>query len=94
MIGSYGPVFGELMHPHRREYPDDFVKYWERKIWNHWFDYQRTILVSIDEPSCKVVGMADWQRQGNGVEKRELARLDPRLFHPNSLIELCITDQE
>jgi len=72
-------LFGELMHPHRHEYPEDFVNFFERRIWSHWFEYQRTILVSEDPESGKVVGVADWERQGNNAQTTTgLARLDPR----------------
>jgi hypothetical protein len=72
-------LFGELMHPYRHEYPEDFIQFFERRIWVHWFQYQRTILVSEDPVSGKVVGVADWERQGkNALTTTKLGRLDPR----------------
>lgn len=72
-------LFGELMHPHRHEYPEDFIKFFERRIWAHWFEYQRAILVSEDPASGKVVGVADWERQGKNARiTTNLGRLDPR----------------
>jgi hypothetical protein len=72
-------LFGELMHPHRHEYPEDFIGFFERRIWSHWFQYQRTIIVSEDPASGKVVGVADWERQGKNPETTtKLGGLDPR----------------
>jgi hypothetical protein len=73
-------LFGELMHPHRHEHPEDFVAFFERRTWTHWFEHKRAILVSLDPESGKVVGAADWERQGEGAQKRELARFDPRPY--------------
>ena len=74
-------LFGELMHPHRHEYPEDFIQFFERRIWAHWFDSHRTILVSEDPASSKVVGVADWERQGkNARTTTQLGRLDPRRY--------------
>jgi hypothetical protein len=70
-------LFGQLMHPRRHEYPEDFIKYFERRVWGHWFDTHRTIIVSEDPTSGKVVGVADWERQGKNAAT-SLGRLDPR----------------
>ncbi len=73
-------LFGALMHPRRHEYPEDFIRFFERRIWAHWFDYQRSILVSEDPLSGKVVGVADWERQGKHARLTTKLRtlLDPR----------------
>jgi hypothetical protein len=72
-------LFGDLMHPKRHEYPEDFIRFFEHRIWTHWFEYQRTILVSEDPVSGKVVGVADWERQGeNALTTTKHGRLDPR----------------
>lgn len=73
-------LFGELMHPHRHEHPEHFVAFFERRTRTHWFEHKRAILVSLDPESGKVVGAADWERQGEGAQKRELARFDPRPY--------------
>ena len=36
-------------------------------------------LVAVDEEG-KVVGIAKWQRQGDGGKAREFGRLDPSMF--------------
>jgi hypothetical protein len=73
-------LFGRLMHPHRNEYPEDFITFFEHKFLAHWVDHKRVILVSLGTESGKVVGVADWERQGHGVRKRELANVDPRVY--------------
>lgn len=67
-------LFGQLMHPHRKQYPDDFVTFFERKIRKHWYEYNRRFLVSCDAESGRVLGVALWERQGKGGG---LAKYDP-----------------
>jgi hypothetical protein len=67
-----------LMHPHRHEYPEDFVRSFERELRVQWFDPKHVILVAVDPPSGKVVGVAKWERQGDGGRKREFSIFDPR----------------
>ena len=57
-------LFGELMHPYRKEYPEDFVRYWEGKFASHWHDPKHHFLVGLDGKTGKVVAVADWDRQG------------------------------
>ncbi|KAG9245921.1 putative GNAT family acetyltransferase [Calycina marina] len=58
-------LFGLLMHPHRKEFPEDFVAYWQRRLLSHWFDPNRVFLVGLDKVSGKIVGVAYWERQGD-----------------------------
>ena len=60
-------VYGHLMHPHRKGYPEDFIAFFFYKVGKHWLDYTRVILVSVDDASGRVVGFADWQKQGNNL---------------------------
>ena len=60
-------VYGHLMHPHRKEYPEDFIAFFFYKVRKHWLDYTRVILVSVDDASGRVVGLADWQKEGNNL---------------------------
>lgn len=57
-------LFGVLMHPHRKEYPEDFVLYFERKFLSHWYDSNHHFLVGLDRVSGKVIAVAEWERQG------------------------------
>lgn len=66
---TYHAVFGGLKHPNRKEYPDDFVKYFYYKIGQHLYLSSRRVLVATDDVSSKVVGIADWERQGKDVNE-------------------------
>jgi hypothetical protein len=57
-------LFGELMHPHRKEHPQDFVAYFERRFLRHWNDPHARFLVGLDEQTGKVVAVAQWLRMG------------------------------
>ena len=69
-------IIGELMHPHRKEYPDDVYWFLLRGIRQRFWDWRHRFIVVIDDG--KVVGAADWRRLGRGGEKLELGRTDPR----------------
>ena len=57
-------LFGKLMHPHRKEYPEDFVHYFEGKFVKHWDDPNHHFLVGLEKETGRVVAVADWERQG------------------------------
>jgi len=71
-------MLGDLMHPHRHEFPGDVIRFFEHKIWLDSLDRKKTILVVTDPESRKIVGVGDWERQGNGGEALDYALLDPR----------------
>lgn len=56
-------LYGHLMHPYRDTYPEDFVKYFERKISKDWYMPNRHFLVGLDPDSGKVAAIASWDRQ-------------------------------
>ncbi|EGD93523.1 hypothetical protein TESG_01068 [Trichophyton tonsurans CBS 112818] len=39
-------VMGPLLHPLRREYPNDYLNYWRRKCWEKWWNYSYVFVVS------------------------------------------------
>lgn len=62
-------LFGDLIHPHRNEYPDDVDLYWLRRarvsFWNH--RWQFIVAVDKDEAGHDIiVGIAQWARLGEG----------------------------
>lgn len=57
-------LWGVLMHPLRKEYPEDFVSFFQTKFLRQWFDSRREVLVGLDGPMGKVVAYAIWERQG------------------------------
>ncbi|KAH7202824.1 hypothetical protein BKA60DRAFT_600665 [Fusarium oxysporum] len=87
-------LFGELIHPHRNEYPDDVHLYWLRRARVNFWDNRSRWLVAVatDESGQEViVGIAQWARLGDGSQKLECWYLDPRnLLKPLSSIAMNI----
>lgn len=71
-------IIGEIMHPHRKDYPDDVYWFLLRGIRERFWDWRHQFIVVTD--NGKVVGAADWRRLGKGGESKELSVLDPRMF--------------
>ncbi|ORY16826.1 acyl-CoA N-acyltransferase [Clohesyomyces aquaticus] len=76
-------LFGHIMHPHRKEYPDDPALYWHAFVRDSWFDWRTHVFVAVaaDEKNGgkeKVVGVSVWERQGAGGKEMELSQFDPR----------------
>jgi hypothetical protein len=57
-------LFGSLLHPRRKEYPEDFILFFERKFLGHWYDSNRHFLVALDKVSGQIIAVAEWERQG------------------------------
>lgn len=69
-------VLGQLLHPYREQYPDDFVQYWKWSCRKRYWDYARVLIVSFvektDEDGRKrevLTGVAAWNRMGPGWMK-------------------------
>lgn len=76
-------LFGDLIHPHREEYPRDMKLYWLRRSRISFWDYRWKLLVAVDKDDRGrevVVGCAQWSRLGEGAKKMECWRLDPRTY--------------
>jgi hypothetical protein len=74
-------LFGELIHPHRNEYPNDVDLYWLRRARVNFWDYRCRWLIAVakDESGQKAIaGVAQWARLGDGGQKLECRYLDPR----------------
>ena len=75
-------LFGRVMHPHRHQYPTDVTLFWHAFIRDQWIDWRNRPFVALkrDEKTGEeeVVGIAVWQRQGEGGKRMELSRFDPR----------------
>ncbi|KAH8668614.1 acyl-CoA N-acyltransferase [Xylariales sp. PMI_506] len=83
-------VVGDIIHPHRQEFPEDFDAYWLRRLHCAFWDYRTRLLVAVDreEDSGKevVVGVSRWTRMGPGGKDMECWRFDPRnLMKPLSI---------
>lgn len=78
-------LFGEMIHPGRGRYPNDSDLYWLRdarvNFWNRRYKFLAAIVQDPDALGKeKVIGIAQWERLGNGAQKRDLARYDPSMF--------------
>ncbi|KAH8729019.1 hypothetical protein GQ44DRAFT_737198 [Phaeosphaeriaceae sp. PMI808] len=75
-------IIGEIMHPHRKKYPEDVYWFLLRGIRERFWDYRhRFIVVTLNDEfgqQDRIVGAAEWRRLGNGGKKMELWSLDPR----------------
>jgi hypothetical protein len=73
-------LFGDLIHPHREEYPDDADLYWLRRARVNFWDYRWRWIVAVakDDSGKEVIaGIAQWERLGEGGKKLECSYLDP-----------------
>jgi hypothetical protein len=72
-------LIGDIMHPHRKQYPRDV--YWfllrgiRERFWN--WRHQFMVVTIKDGNEERIIGAADWRRLGNGGKARELWGLDP-----------------
>jgi hypothetical protein len=73
-------IIGQIMHPHRAQYPDDVYYFLLRGIRERFWDWRHQFIVATttEEGEEKIVGAADWRRLGKGGERMELWRVDPR----------------
>jgi len=75
-------IIGDVMHPHRQQYPEDVYWFLLRGIRERFWDWRHQFMVVTvilnDDRGERVVGAADWRRLGKGGEKMELASVDPR----------------
>ena len=76
-------LFGDLIHPHRAQHPDDMDLYWLRRsrvtFWN--WRWKFLVAVSKDAEGKEVIaGVAQWGRLGDGGKEMDLWTLDPREY--------------
>ncbi|KAL1612385.1 hypothetical protein SLS60_000611 [Paraconiothyrium brasiliense] len=73
-------IIGELMHPNRKEHPEDVYWFLLRGLRERFWDWRHQfVLVTVQEDGKeKIAGAADWRRLGEGGRRRELANVDPR----------------
>ncbi|KAF2855373.1 hypothetical protein T440DRAFT_210386 [Plenodomus tracheiphilus IPT5] len=79
-------IIGQLMHPHRKQYPEDVYWFLLRGVREHFWDWRHQHMVVIATTQEKegriverVAGAADWRRLGPGGCNRELIWADPIL---------------
>ncbi|KPM46446.1 hypothetical protein AK830_g39 [Neonectria ditissima] len=87
-------LFGQLIHPHRNEHPDDVDLYWLRRARVSFWDYRCRWLVAVAQDKNGrevIVGAAQWARLGDGGKKLECWYLDPRnLLKPLSSVAMDV----
>ncbi|KAL6880046.1 acyl-CoA N-acyltransferase [Trichoderma longibrachiatum] len=87
-------LFGDLIHPHREEYPDDVDLYWLRRarvsFWNHRWHF----IVAVDKDETghdTIVGIALWARLGEGGKQPRGLHWDFRhLLKPLSSLAMTV----
>jgi hypothetical protein len=82
-------VVGDLLHPRRKQYPQDYVGFWRRRCRERWWQYSRVFLVSFEQEDGNgkggrevLTGAAEWARVGLGWEKvwRVWGKWDPSKY--------------
>lgn len=76
------PLFGDLIHPHRDQYPQDVDLWHLRRLRVNYWNYRWKWLVAVERDEAKgsetIVAVAQWSRKGSGGKSLELFALDPR----------------
>jgi adenosine deaminase len=77
-------LIGDIMHPHRKQYPQDIYWFLLRGVRERFWDWRHQFVVVTvkDGNSERIVGAADWRRLGNGGKPRELPMVDPSEWNP------------
>lgn len=75
-------IIGEMMHPYRKEYPEDVYWFLLRGIRERFWDWRHQLIVVTVHVDGKerIAGAADWRRVGDGGKQRELWWADPREY--------------
>jgi hypothetical protein len=75
-------LFGDIVHPHRKQYPNDVNLYWGRRAyvnyWNYRWRFQVAVAKDIKTGKEDVVAVSQWERMGSGGDRLECGRWDPR----------------
>ncbi|KXJ94954.1 acyl-CoA N-acyltransferase [Microdochium bolleyi] len=87
-------IFGAIIHPHRDQFPLDSDLYWLRRARISFWDWHYKWLVAVakgDDGRETVVGIAQWERMGEGAKALECAWFDPRnLLKPASSLAMSL----
>jgi hypothetical protein len=81
-------LFGNIIHPRRKEFPKDNELYWLRRARVNWWDWSQRYLVAVvkdAEGRDVIAGAALWARIGERAPSgMRLAWADPRMWLPFS----------
>ena len=75
-------LFGETIHPHRKQHPRDNDLYWLRRAQVNWWDPTHCFLVSVttDAKGNEIItGAAQWVRLGSGNAPMKRFWFDPSM---------------
>ncbi|KAI4708042.1 hypothetical protein J4E89_007161 [Alternaria sp. Ai002NY15] len=81
-------LFGQTLHPHRDQYPDDVKIFWSDYLREHWKTPSERLFVATTtvDGKEKIAGAAIWNRQGDDEGKRkvesEWVDVGPDAFQP------------
>lgn len=76
-------IIGEIMHPYRKEYPEDVYWFLLRGVRERYWSWRHRFWVVTTKDAHgveQVAGAADWRRLGQGGAAMELSTVDPRKF--------------
>ncbi|KAH8722883.1 hypothetical protein GQ44DRAFT_657805 [Phaeosphaeriaceae sp. PMI808] len=86
-------LFGEMIHPNREKYPKDSDLYWLRdarvNFWDRHYKFLVAVTPDTEAPGKeKVIGVAQWERFGEGAKKLGLDRAE---YDPRNLMKPLMT---
>ncbi|KAM0721383.1 hypothetical protein Q7P37_002307 [Cladosporium fusiforme] len=74
------PLLGDLMHPHRDQYPEDFVEYFRKRLAEHFYESAHHHLITFETQGAAevITGYADWLRhdEGDGEDRASTTKTD------------------
>ncbi|EOA88656.1 uncharacterized protein SETTUDRAFT_107072 [Exserohilum turcica Et28A] len=75
-------LFGRVMHPHRKQYPNDMQLFWHEWLRHDWQSPRSRVLVVWRRPSEasteeQILGAALWQRQGDDAGAQKVMQESP-----------------
>lgn len=70
---SDDPLFGDLLHPKRKEYPDDFVAFFRRRFLGTLAiaSHHHIVTYEVIEGRGTITGYAEWARRHAGDENNQ-----------------------
>jgi hypothetical protein len=70
----YDEELNDYMFPHRKQYPDDYVRVWKEMVVKNWWDYNKIWVVNYEEAPAEksgelITGVAEWGKGGKGSDR-------------------------